>query len=919
MDLTKLKKIPLWIVDNALLSLGIILAITVFFALQLPRLEIDTSAEGLMVEHDPARDYYEEIKKKFGSDNLTVILIKSPDVFTAENLETIQRISNALRAAPGVSRVESLTTVNNIKGEGDFLNTDPLIEAEVPKDPKKLKKIRSDALGNSIFVGNIVSKDGKVAGINVYTESKPGDKDFNPTFTKLVDSLIQKEKRAGVELYQIGTPLTKVTLGEYIQGDMVWLVPLATLFLLGTLLITFRSLQACLIPAATGLISIVWVLGHMVLIGYPMNVITAIIPALMVAIGFTEDAHIISQFHYELEQGEGKMEALRKVAVHTALPILITTFTTVIGFGSLVTSDITMLIQFGVASAVGLTYNWIISQVVVVALLRFWPLPKVTKPQPAGEEGKLATGIAEFMRKMAHWDYRFRKPIMVITTVLTLLGLWGWYIMEVNTDFISFFKETTFIRQRVKDAHESLSGMVNFYIVVETGKEDGGKDPETLRHVTKLQDYLKGTGKIDNTISLANYVRMMSREMNQGDPKFEVIPDTPEKVAQYLITIEGPDLAKYVDHNYSTLNIAVRHNLTSSSELSQLLDQSKAYIEKNFPKNLKTQFTGEGILINNAADYMAMNQITGFGQTFLIIGIIHAALFMSIKAGLISLLPNVTPIVLNFGLMGFFGIPLNVGTSMIAAIALGIAVDDTVHFMVHYSRELNEVHDQEVATHRTLAALGRPIIYSSIALAAGFAILAFSNFIPTIYFGLLSAVCMLIAMVTEMTFTPILMMTTRLVTVWDTLLVKMNKDIVGTTPIFKNFWLWEAKKVAIMGKLSAFKKGDTVIYKGDEGNEMFLILTGKAGVKGTSPDGRETIIRSLEPGEIFGEMALVEKTVRGADVVALENVELLGIDANALERLRKRFPFTAAKLFLNLSRILSGRLRETTERLIQAI
>lgn len=912
-----LKKIPLWIVDNPLLSAAIILVITVFFALQVPRLEIDASSEGLMVEKDPARLYYEEIKKKFGSDNLTVVVVKAGDVFSKEVLQTIQRLSNSLQGTPGVSRVESLTTVNNIKGEGDFLNTDPLVGADIPDDPAKLKKIRGDALGNTIFINNIVSKDGKVAAINAYTEAKAGDKAFNPNFTRLVDSLVEKEKREGVEIYQIGTPLTKVTLGEYIQGDMVWLVPVAIAFLFLVLFLTFRTLQGVAIPMATGLVSIIWVLGEMVLIGYPVNVITAIIPALMVAIGFTEDSHMISEYMHELEQGAEKAEAVRTVAVQTALPVLITTFTTVIGFGSLVTSDITMLIQFGVASALGLTSNWIISAVIVPVMLIYWPKPKIPKAEHLTEEGERATPMTLFMRKVGQWDYRYRWPIIIVSVILTVVSLWGWYIMEVNTDFISFFKETTFIRKRVKDVHESLSGVINFYIVVETGKEDGTKEPDNLRHVAKLQEHLKGLTNVDNSISLANYVRMMHREMNEGKPDLEVVPDKKELIAQYILTLDNNEINKYVDYNYSTFNISVRHNITSSFQLSQLLDQIKAYVDKNFPKNLKVQFTGEGILINNAADYMALNQVTGFGQTFLVIGLIHAAMFMSFKAGFISLLPNVVPIVFNFGLMGFLGIPLNVGTSMIAAIALGIAVDDTVHFMVHYSRELNEVHDQEAATYRTLAALGRPIIYSSIALAAGFVILMFSNFIPTIYFGVLSAVVMIVAMLTEVTFTPILMMTTRLVTVWDTLLAKMNKDIVGTTPIFHNFWLWEAKKVAVMGRLKTFKRGDMMVRKGDVGDEMYLIINGKAGVRESGPNGK--IIKNLDPGEIFGEMAIVEKTVRAADVVALEDVELLGIDAGALERLRKRFPYTAAKLFLNLSRIISGRLRETTEKLTHAV
>lgn len=912
-----LKKLPLWIVANPIVSAAIILVITAFFALQLPRLEIDASAEGLMVQNDPARTYYEEIKKKFGSDNLTVVVIKAKDLFSQEVLQTIQRLSNTLQGSPGVSRVESLTTVNNIKGEGDFLNTDPLVGAEVPSDSKKLQKIRSDALGNPIFINNIVAKDGKVAAINIYTEAKAGDKTFNTNFVKMVDNLIAKEKHEGIEMYQVGTPLTKVTLGDYIFADVTSLVPIAIIFLLGTLLISFRSFQACVIPMITGLVSIIWVLGLMVLLDIPINVITAIVPALMIAIGFTEDTHMISEYHNKLEVGMEKMDALREMSTEAALPVLITTFTTVVGFGSNALSNITMISQFGMASAVGLTANWIISAVLVPVTLLYWRVPKVHKAEHRTEDGRMATRFTLFMNAIGAWNLRWRKPISIVTVALTALSMWGAYNLEVNTDFISFFKENTFIRKRVKDIHESLSGVVNFYIVVETGKDDVAKDPDTLAHVAKLQDHLKGLKSVDNTISLANYIRVYHREMNGGKPEFEVIPEKKELIAQYILTLDNNEINKYVDFNYSTLNIAVRHNISSSSQLTELLNKIKAYTDKNFPKNLKVQFTGEGILINDAADYMAFNQITSFGQTFLIIGLIHAGLFMSFKAGFLSLLPNVVPIFYILGIMGFLGIPFDVGTSLVATIALGIAVDDTVHHMVHYSRELNEVHDQEIAMYRTLESEGRPIIYSSIALAAGFGILAFSNFVPIWEFAVLSAVAMILAMFTELSITPILVVSTRLVSVWDTLLVKMNKDIVGTTPIFRNFWLWEAKKVAVMGKLTTFKKGETMIRKGEVGNEMYLIISGRAGVTDSRSQGK--VIKTLPPGEIFGEMAIVEKAVRATDVVALEDVELLGIDDKALERLRKRFPFTAAKLFLNLSRIISGRLRETTEKLTHAV
>lgn len=916
----RLKRIPTWILDHAMITTGLIVLVTIVFALQLPRLEIDASAEGLMVEKDPARVYYEEVKKKFGSDNLTMIVVKSPNgVFTPEILGLVKRLSVELKKTAGVTRVESLTTVNNIKGEDDSLNTDALVPAEIPKSTADLLKIKADALRSRIYVGNVVSTDGKVASINVYTEAKPGDKEFNPTLVRRVDALIAKEKGAvpGVDMYQIGAPLIKVTLGEFIQGDQRLLVPLAVIFLLFILLISFGTLQGCLIPMTTGLISVVWGLGAMVLIGYSLNVITVIIPALLMAIGFTEDSHMISEYHSELEEGLDRHTAVRKMATESAFPIVVTTFTTVVGFGSLVTSDITMLIQFGVASALGLFMNWIISAAMVPVMLQWWPVPKKLQHKHHAEDDEEIpeNAMTRFLRWLGPFDVRYKWYIASVTAVVSIICLWGWYQMKVNTDFVAFFKEDTFIRKRVKDIHESIAGVINFYVVVETGKEDGAKDPQVLRKVAELQDFLKSTGKIDSTLSVTDYLRTLHKEMNGGDQKFNAIPDTREMVAQYLLTLEGSDLTKYVDYNYSSVNVVVRHNITASYDLQALIDQTDAWVKKNFPKDLKVTYTGEDILINNAADYMAWNEITSFSTTFAMVALVHAALFMSFKVGFASLLPNIVPIVLTLGIMGFAGIPLNVGTCLVATIALGIAVDDTVHFMVRYSRELNRVHDQEAAMRLSVTAMGRPVIYSSIALAGGFVILVFSNFVPTIYLGWLSALVMIAAMLTELTITPTLLVTMRLVTVWDTLLAKMNKDIVATTPIFRNFWLWEAKKVAVMGHLQEFKKGDYIVKRGDIGKEMFLVINGKADVRVLGFDGAPKTIKVLEPGEVFGEMAIVEHTVRNADVVATEDVELLGIDEPALERLRKRFPYTAAKLFLNLAKIISGRLRETTESL----
>ena len=540
-------------------------------------------------------------------------------------------------------------------------------------------------------------------------------------------------------------------------------------------------------------------------------------------------------------------------------------------------------------------------------MLRWWAVPRRLRHGAVADESSHG-GIPRLMQRLGEFNLRYRVPILVAWGVLTLASLAGWLALRVNTDLISFFPERSAIRQRVADLSRSLSGGLAFYVVVDTGRDDGIKDPVVLRRIAGLQDHLAATGRVDKTISVADYVR----EMHGGDPAFETIPETSDQVAQYLLMLEGRELEKFVDFKAAAANIVVRHHLTGSGDLSALLADIDRYVARGgFPPNLTVRATGEEVLFNNASDYMAINELTSFSSTFVIIGAIHALLFMSLKAGILSLIPNVVPILLLYGFMGLVGIPLNTSTAMIATVAIGIAVDDTVHHMVTYSRQLNEHHDQHRAMFNTLRIEGRPIIYVSIALAAGFLTLVASNFVATVYFGVLAAFVMLVAMVAELTLTPILMVSTPLLTVWDMVMLRMSGD-VRRTPLFADLSRWEARKVVLLGGLHEYEAGASVIDKGEIGTEMYMVVTGRVRVFDPLPDGRERPLTMLGPGAIVGEIGVLTQQVRSASVVAEARSELLRLDLAALERIRKWSPYTSAKLFRNIARMLGERLREAT-------
>jgi predicted RND superfamily exporter protein len=479
------------------------------------------------------------------------------------------------------------------------------------------------------------------------------------------------------------------------------------------------------------------------------------IPALLITIGFPEDIHLIAAYEERLSQGQDRRTALHATMSDLFLPISVTTATTILGFGSLVTTDVGMLIQYGYAAAIGLAANFVVTMALAPALLAMWPVsPRRHAAIP--DAHPTSRSLNESLVRFGEFLIRRRRAVVLAALTLSCLSLLGWTGLRVNTDFLSYFPENTSIRRDVDDFHQSLGGGVLFYVVVDAGRSHGATEPAVLRAIVQLQEFLMSTGKVDKTVSVADFLRTMHREMNGGDPAFEVIPPTRDLVAQYLLLLEGTDLSRYLDFDASSVNIVVNHHVRSSWELASLLAQLDAFRATLDPA-LTVGVTGENILIHNAADVMVINEITSFIYAFAFIGLIHAWLFKSFTAAVLSLIPNVIPIFAGFGLMGLMGVPLNTGTAMVATVAIGIAVDDTVHFVDAFRRHLAATGDAATAVLLTLQSQGRPIIYVSLTLAAGFLVLTASNFVPTRNFGMFSAIVMLVAMLTELVLTPILL------------------------------------------------------------------------------------------------------------------------------------------------------------------
>jgi hypothetical protein len=320
------------------------------------------------------------------------------------------------------------------------------------------------------------------------------------------------------------------------------------------------------------------------------------------------------------------------------------------------------------------------------------------------------------------------------------------------------------------------------------------------------------------------------------------------------------------------------------------------------------------VLLARSADRLVWSQLRALAQEIAFLLVLLGVLFVSLRVGLLALLPNLIPMAILFGVMGWTGIRLNVATSMIAAIAIGISIDDTIHLLSAFNRELRRTGSQTAAVLYAIRSAGRAAVYITATLVAGFSIVAFSDFQPIRQFGLLSAFVIGVALLTELLFTPALLATTRIVTLWDLLLVSLGPDPHKQISLFKGLRPTQARVVVLMGHLAHGKRGVLLTRRGEQKAELYLLLNGGADV--LRDDGGT--IRQHARGDVIGEMGMVRGRARSANVVLTEDTDYLVLDERFLKRLPRQYPRIAAKVFLNLTRILSDRLQSTTEQLVAA-
>lgn len=721
--------------------------------------QFDASLKTFILEDDPDHAFHQTYRKTFGQDEILVIAFEDDEIFRAENLALIRRLTRRIEDLDNIHDVRSLTNVEYMHSTEDSFEVLPLIGDEIPLDQGTLATKKDLAIKNPIFREDLISRDGRKTSIVVTLAAMDAGYRYHHEIREIRGIVRDEAARADKTLHLAGERYLDYRLLHYIHDDISLFIPLTCVALAVLLFLMFRNVRETVIGLAAVLACLLWVGGLVPLTGWKVNSVTAGLPSLVLCIAVTDVIHIIHRYRRVLAMTPERMEALRKTLHEVALPCFLTSLTTAIGFGSLMLNDIHLIRGFGLLAALGVGICYPACMVIVGGMLQVWPgsRPRNSYPSP---------GVSHrWMAAIAEGVIGKRKQILVGGALLIALAIAGVFRVEVQTDRVRYLHSHSDVFQSVDFIDRHLAGTTELDIWVEGGGEGAMKEPATLNRIERLARFLRKQPEIDKVICINDFLKDMNKAFQADDMAHYVLPRSREVAAQFLLIYgmsgNRNELDKYVDYPYSRARLSVRTSEQNSAKLDLLIARINAYLADSFGDTLTANLASAALPNNNVFHYMVRGLLLGLGVAVGIVGLVLAITFRSLWAGFVCMLPNLVPIIACLGIMGWCGVWLEIATAMTFSIALGIAVDDTIHFVSRYRLELNRQGDSEMAVRRTIEGLGPALIRTSIVIMGGFLVLLFASLRMNVMFGLLSAFIILIALMTDLFITPLCLLMLR--------------------------------------------------------------------------------------------------------------------------------------------------------------
>ena len=730
------------------------------------RLALDPSTEPLLPRGDPARAVYESAIREFGNDEIFVIaLVTERDVFERENLLLLQRVHRQIAQLPGVQRVASLADTVSFRyvPEEDWVDVGRLMD-DVPDTPAALAELRARAMGDSLLRRNLVSEDGHAAGISVrFLEMS--DREFIASgLDEQIAAILAAATHPGARFHVAGRPHAKAMVYRGMVRDLTVLVPIAVLAIAAVLALATGTRRGVVLPIANVLVAVLWTFAAMALLGRPLTILSSMLGPELIAIGAVFGIHMVAGFDEE-RAGPGDARAITARALgHEALPMAIAAATTEIGFAALCLSDVPAIVEFGAFAVFG------VGCVVFLALTALPAWLALLEPR---------RDVSALPATLARWSERFvleltgalarisaasaRHADRCIVAGLLAAGVAAYAIprIVIDTDYLSFFDEDSPVRRDFDAVNDRLAGAIPIYVVLSGDGPGAFREPAALRAIETLKERADAIPGVSRSAAITDTLRVMNRAIENDDPAAERIPDDRASVMELFQLAPKDDVARFANVNQSRVNLVVRTGEVGSASVRDLVARLQSLMREVLPPGIRGETTGNAILLARSADGIAGGQLQAVAAAATVIFVLVTLALRSWKLGVIAMIPNLLPVAMFFALLGLGAAPLSLPTSLIGSVALGIAIDDTVHFLVRYRRERSAGLSPADAARVTGLRVGLPIATAALMLSAGFAVIALSSFATLREFGVLFAVTVGFCLLAELVLMPALLVKTK--------------------------------------------------------------------------------------------------------------------------------------------------------------
>ncbi|MBU2705973.1 MMPL family transporter [Zooshikella marina] len=742
---------------NAKLTL-LVLLLTLFAAAGLPKLAMVSDYRIFFDDDNQDLNTFLSLQRMYtSSDNVLLVLVppKGKDAFDKTAISILYQLTEAGWSLPHVIRVDSVTNYPRTQAEGDDLFVEELVTDLDNLTPEYLTSIKAYALQEPLLYRQLISEDGRLSAVNLVAQLPGKDQKHETSqLAQATRQLIAKieAENPGYQVYSSGVIMLNNAFFEAARQDLITLIPLMLLLTLCAAGLLLRSGLALVTLSIVVVSSVLAALGSAAWLGIFLSAPSVSAPIILLTITVAAGVHILSALQRSVGITDHQEQAVQRAMTACFSPLGLTSLTTVIGFLSMNFSDSPPFRDLGNIVALGVVFSWLLSMTVVPWLLLRFPLPKQTTQVSRGERFERLADLLISKRRPILW---IGLPVVVVVSAFSFKNI-------PNDDFVNYFSESVPFRAETDFINRNLTGIYTIEFSLESHKDNGMMEPAALQFAEQFANWLRIQPEIVSVSSLTDVLKDINKNMHGGNADYYRLPSSREEAVQFFLLYEmslpfGKDLNDRINIAKSAIRTTARLQNLDSQSILALEARVSEFVEKNNNTDIRIRHSSPTVMFSHIGLENTRSLITGALLALIIVSFMLAIMLGSIKLGIVSIIPNLMPIGLAFGVWGLFVGEISMGLAGVSSMTIGIVVDDTVHFLYHFLQQRRGGKTAQQACQQSMAKVGPAMLVSSVVLSLGFFILAMSSFEKNAAMGLLTAITILLALIADIVILPSLL------------------------------------------------------------------------------------------------------------------------------------------------------------------